>query len=59
MIRDRFQKSRPNSMCDKTDMVPADGNNIGAAPGADNASTPAAAAAAAANGAEGESGGKG
>ena len=45
-------------MCDKTDMVPADGNNIGAAPGADNASTPAAVAAAA-NGAEGESGGKG
>ena len=57
MIRDRFQKSRPNSMCDKTDMVPADGNNVGAAPGADNAGTPAAAAAA--NGAEGESGGKG
>ena len=55
VIRDRFQKSRPNSMCDKTDMVPADGNNIGVAPGADNADTPAAAA----NGAKGESGGKG
>ena len=27
--RDRFQKSRPNSMCDKADMVPVDGNGGG------------------------------
>ena len=62
VIRDRFQKSRPNSMCDKADMVPADGIGGGlgaaAAPGANNAGT-SATTAAAANGAEGESGGKG
>ena len=52
--RDRFQKSRPNSMCDKADMVPVDANNGNA----DNAAAPSTATAAA-NGAEGESGGKG
>ena len=54
VIRDRFQKSRPNSMCDKSDMVPVDGNSGSAvAAGAANADNSAATA----NGAEGESGG--
>ena len=48
-LRDRFQKSRPNSMCDKADMVPAAGN----------AAAAAAAGADAANGAEGDSSGGG
>ena len=55
-IRDRFQKSRPNSMCDKADMVPVDGNGGGvAAP----AATSTDASAAAANGEKGEGAAKG
>ena len=44
-IRDRFQKSRPNSMCDKADMVPVDGNGGGggvAAPAATSTDASAA-----------------
>ena len=57
MIRDRFQKSRPNSMCDKADMVPVDGNGGGGVAAA--AATGNDASAAAANGEKGEGAAKG
>ena len=56
-IRDRFQKSRPNSMCDKADMVPVDGNGGGGVVAA--AATGTDASAAAANGEKGEGAAKG
>ena len=56
-IRDRFQKSRPNSMCDKADMVPVDGNGGGGVAAA--AATGNDASAAAANGEKGEGAAKG
>ena len=55
--RDRFQKSRPNSMCDKADMVPVDGNGGGGVAAA--AATGTDASAAAANGEKGEGAAKG
>lgn len=56
-FRDRFQKSRPNSMCDKADMVPVDGNGGGGVASAAATSTDASAAAA--NGEKGEGAAKG
>ena len=54
-IRDRFQKSRPNSMCDKADMVPVDGNGGGGVAAAAATGTDASAA----NGEKGEGAAKG
>ena len=57
-IRDRFQKSRPNSMCDKADMVPVDGN--GGSSGLEAATgTDTSAATLATNGEKGEGAAKG
>ena len=57
--RDRFQKSRPNSMCDKADMVPVDGNGGGGVAAAAATATSTDASAAAANGEKGEGAAKG
>ena len=58
-IRDRFQKSRPNSMCDKADMVPVDGNGGGSGVAAATGTDISVAAASAANGEKGEGAAKG